>query len=185
MNIIKNLKKFTGNFIFKNKLSKLKRNKTLINLNKAKDIALVYKVNNEQDYNRINELIKSLKEKKKTVLTIGFINNKYIPPYCLSGHSGFFINLKDLNWYGKPKNDFINEFIKKEFDIIIDLSLEDNFALQYISGLSKSKLKVGRFGNNNSNYYDLMIQTKNETTLNEYIEQLVHYLSILNNKDNE
>ena len=70
----------------------------------------------------------------------------------------------------------------KEFDILIDLTLEDVFVLQYVTGLSRSKLKVGRYSKIHENYFDLMISLKGSTTMEEYIDHVLHYLLILKQK---
>ena len=111
-------------------------------------------------------------------MALGFVNRKSIPNYCIAANSGYHFNLKDLNWYGAPKNDYIHEFINKEFDILIDLSLDDVFVFKYISGLSRSKFKVGRHNDNYLDCFDLMIKMEPTATLEAFIEQVVHYLVV-------
>ena len=60
------------------------------------------------------------------------------------------------------------------------LSLSDIFPLQYIAALSKASLKVGRFAETHTDYYDLMIDMKPTTTSEEFLGQIQHYLTIIN-----
>ena len=74
--------------------------------------------------------------------------------------------------------------MNKEFDMLIDLSLESCFSIQYIAGSSKAKFKVGRFGINPLNFYDLMLQVDDKIKLEDYLKYIKHYLTILNSTSN-
>lgn len=73
----------------------------------------------------------------------------------------------------------VKDFIEKEFDLLIDLSLHDNFTLKYISGLSKALCRVGKFSETNAEYYDLMIDLKPSMTTDDYIGHVQHYLTVI------
>ena len=176
------IKQITAKFIFNQKLNKLKRQKKLVNLNEAKTIGIIYNVTDQEIFKKIKYLIKDLTTRNRQVMALGFINLKSIPNYCVAPNSGYFFNRNDLNWYGIPKNDYITKFINKELDILIDLTMDDVFVLKYISGLSKSKLKVGRYSEEYQNYYDLMINADKIKSIDTYIEQILHYLLILKSK---
>ena len=182
MGIISEIKQSAGKYIFYRKLKNLKRNKKLVNLNEAKTVGIVYNVTNQEIFKKVKLLIKDLTTAKRQVMAIGFVNRKSIPDYCIAAYSGYYFDQKDLNWFGGPKNNYIKEFINKEFDILIDLTLEDVFVIQFISGLSKSRLKVGRYSENHIKYYDLMIKVNNSLSLDIFIEQILHYLLILKSK---
>ncbi len=180
MNIIKKIKLFACNYYLNKELDNVKREKKIINLKEAKNIAVLYCLTDEQSLDTINKFVKGLQnDHNNKVIAIGFIENKYIPNYFFPKFYNHLITLKDLNWYGKPKNTFVTDFLKEEYDILINLSLEDIYPLQYICGLSKAKLKVGKYGDNNKKYYDFMIQINKKTTLDDFIKQIIHYLTII------
>ncbi|MDR0940972.1 MAG: hypothetical protein LBM68_01965, partial [Bacteroidales bacterium] len=54
------------------------------------------------------------------------------------------ITKNDFTWYGTVKNESLEKFIKTPFDILIDLSMEQCFALEYIVQLSHATFKIGR-----------------------------------------
>ena len=58
-------------------------------------------------------------------------------------HFDFFSN-EELNWYGKPQGMVIDNFLKEDFDILIDLTLTKFYPLTYLAVASPSKFKVGR-----------------------------------------
>ena len=180
--IITKIKQNAGEFLLKQKLSSVSRKKKLTNLNEAKSITIVYNVTSQTTFRTVKTLVKDLSTKQRQVMALGFINRKSIPNYCVAANSGYYFNLRDLNWYGGPKNDYLKEFIRKEFDILIDLTMEDVYILKYITGLSKAKLKVGRYSKKHENYFDLMINLKESSTMEDFIEHVLHYLLILKRK---
>jgi len=184
MEILKKIKHSIARYYLINKIKKNTREKRFISLKDAKDIGILYLFTNEQDYTAISKFVKLLQDQNKKVKALGFVKRKHLTNRFLPKLSYDFFSQKDINWYGKPSNIFIKDFIEKDFDIIIDMSLHDNYPLQYISGVSKARLKVGRFEKNNLDIYDVMIQLEKNTKLDKYINEVHYYLSILKPKNN-
>ncbi len=183
--IIENIKRSVANYVLNKKLGKLKRDKKLVNLHNAGTIGILYNVSSQTTFQIVKTLVKELTSRQRQVMALGFVNRKSIPNYCIAANSGYHFNLRDLNWYGAPKNDYIHEFINKEFDILIDLSLDDVFVFKYISGLSRSKFKVGRHNDNYLDCFDLMIKMEPNVSLDALIEQVIHYLAIIKSPENK
>lgn len=158
----------------------MKRKKITTNLSKAKYIGILYVVGDENQYLKVCDFVKSLQDERKEVKAIGFVNNKAIPYYCYPKIAYDYFTIKDLNWFMKPSNSFVHDFINKEFDMLIDISIESCFSIQYIAGLSKANFKVGRYGINPLNFYDLMLQVDDKINLIDYLKYIKHYLTILN-----
>ncbi len=182
MEFISGIKQTIGNFVLERNISRLERDKKLVSLSDARNVGIVYLVSNQGIFNKVKLLIRKLNSPYRQVVALGFVNRDSIPDYCVAANSGYYFDKKDLNWYGAPKNDYVKEFLNKEFDVIIDLTLEDVYVLQYIIALSKSKLKVGRFSKSMQKHYDLMIKNDNDVLSDEYIDQILYYLNILKNK---
>jgi len=174
--IFENIKSTYGNWILKSQFGKVSRHKSLVNLDEAKNIGIVYKVNSEREFNAVKDLTKALTTTKKQVLAIGFVDRNEIPNYCVAANAGFYFSRKDINWFGGPKSDYIKTFINKEFDILIDLTLENVFINRYTSSLSRSRFKVGPELGFNQDFLDMMIKMDNNTREEEYILQILHYL---------
>ena len=57
------------------------------------------------------------------VSALGYVNEKDKSfEHMSSLHFDFFSN-QELNWYGKPRGMIIENFLKEEYDILIDLTL--------------------------------------------------------------
>ena len=185
MNIFYKIKKIAGNHYLNKHLPKNQRFRKIVNLDDAKTLGIIYELKDEQTYNHINRFVKLLQDKQITVKAIGYFDGNIRPIYAIEKLSLDYYDRKDLNWYAKPKGNYVSDFIKTDFDILIDLSLNELFQTKYIAGLSKAKFKVGKDGENNKAIFDLMIDINSKTTLDEFITLIIHYLSIINKKDNE
>lgn len=155
----------------------------LLNLVQAKRIGILYTLEDIPDYDKVSEFVSELQHKHKDVKALGFVKDKNIITRFLPKLSFDFFSIRDLSWFYKPIHIKLKDFIEKEFDLLIDLSIHENFPLKYIAGLSHSFCKVGRFSEENSNYFDLMIDLKPSATLEDYLGQIRHYLTIINSHE--
>jgi len=185
VNIFNKIKEFAGNHYLKKHLPKNQRFRKIVNLDEAKTVGIIYILNDEQTYNHITRFIKFLQDKQINVKAIGYFDGNIRPIYAIEKLSLDYYDRKDLNWYGKPKGNYVTDFCKTDYDILIDVSLIDIFQTKYIAAFSKAKFKVGKDGENNKSIFDLMIDINPKTTLDEFITLIIHYLSIINKKDNE
>ncbi|MCF8403341.1 MAG: hypothetical protein K9H58_05330 [Bacteroidales bacterium] len=154
----------------------------MIPLKNAKSIGIVYQVTNENTFKSIGRLVQTLAENNREVLVVGFVEGKEIPTYCVTANSGYYFNRQSVRWTHIPKNDYVNKFMDKEFDILFDLSEKDKLTIKYITGLSKAKLKVGRFSARNEKYLDMMIALKSTDSLDVLIDQSLFYLRTINSR---
>jgi hypothetical protein len=67
--------------------------------------------------------------------------------------------------------------MKKDFDLLFDLSLKDLFPVRYMTEISPATCKVGRYME--SGRYDLMIDVRENESVDYLIEQIRHYLPML------
>jgi hypothetical protein len=182
VNIFQKIRDLVWRYYFRKEAIKLIRDKRFVNLEDAKTVGILYTIYNEYSYNKVCEFVKYLQDRRKNVKVVGLANRKLVPHYCIPKLSWDLLTKDDINWYYKPKRPFVADFIKEPYDMLIDLSLEDQYPLQYIAGLSKAKFKVGRAGEENTEYYDMMIETNEKTTIDEFIKHIMHYLTVINNK---
>jgi len=144
-------------------------------------MGLLFSINDDNQYQKALDTIKIFQDQKLRVQALGFIKQKNYPVYFQPRIFFNIFTLKDLNWYGKPSATSIYNFIKMDFDILIDIGPNNEYTLQYMSGLSKAKFKVGRYHANNEPYYDLMINVDKKPGTKHYVEQVIYYLSLINN----
>jgi len=177
---IDQIRQSIGSYFFRRDLAKVHRNRCIMNLNDAKIIGLIYNASDEVTYDIISNFVKYFQENQKIVKALGYVNYNRLPYYCFPKLSYDYFTKRDLNWYFKPTNLRVTDFINEEFDIVIDLSMTDCFPLNYISGLSKGKFKVGRYSDKYSSIYDFMLNIDNNISLEKYIQETIRYLNIIN-----
>lgn len=89
------------------------------------------------------------------------------------------IGFKKFSVFGKVKNQKLQEFLKVEFDLLINFTKND-LILNYLSAQSASKFKVGLF-QENVIVYDLMLDV-DENNQDDFYSELKKYLDIVNTK---
>lgn len=187
MKIVDNIKRNAGLKALSKSLRTLKRSKFVHNLTTARKIAIIGIVNSNKDFDEINSLQKFLTEKNMQVEVFVYYPGKEIPQQLLLRKGINIFNRNEVNWYGKPLIPFVDQFCRVEYDILIDLSLVEQFPIRWITSLSRSKFKVGSHSYV-GNPYDLIINVDNKKEIPYLSEQIIHYLNILNNRfaqDNE
>ena len=151
------------------------------NLDSARRIGIVFIASSDLVFEQALGFMNFLKEKNLEVKLIAYYPGKEIPQKFLLRKNINVFTKKDLNWYFKPLSTFADEFIATDFDILIDLSMQETFPLKWITSLSRAKFKVGNlsyFGNPN----DLIINIKPQENLDYLITQIKHYLYLINNR---
>lgn len=96
--------------------------------------------------------------------------NKDVTVICKSKLSNLSGNLKiinydnqALNWYKLPTKEFIDK-IKGNYDVSIDLNLEDNIFSSYIITMLKTKFRVGFKNKYSDIYYNFIVEKEKNNT---------------------
>ena len=179
MGLIKRIKQLVGKLFLRYKLRNIDRKGRIISLKDAKYIGLIYILNNEETYETISSFVNQLQQKGKKVKAIGFVENKSDTSRFLPKLSYDFIYRKDLNWFGKPKGHYTEDFLEEEFEILINLSNNGNYAVEYLFALSNAKMKITQQHYGQKQHYDLMIQWEKDKSLRNYLNEIIHYLGII------
>jgi hypothetical protein len=169
-----------GRYYLRRELLKHERKSVMTNLPNARRIGILYTVEDVPDYERISQLVAELQGEQKEVKALGFVRNKNLLQRFLPKLSFDFFTRHDLNWFFIPVPAQVKDFIEKEFDLLLDLSMQDTFPLKYIAGLSNALCRVGRYSESDLNCYDLMFDIKPDATLDDYMLNIRHYLTIIN-----
>jgi hypothetical protein len=181
--MIQQIRTFLAKTSYRKDASGIVHPRKMINLADARTIGILYVVNDVPDYDTVSAFVTRLQQDRKEVKALGYVRNKILISRFLPKLSYDFFSRKDVTWFHKPIHAKVKDFIDKEFDILIDLNLQDFFPLKYISGLSKARCRVGMFSDENLDFYDLMLESRSGIPLEEYIEQIHHYLSIINRNE--
>jgi len=155
------IKAFIGNHILGKKLRNQKRSVMVCNLKNAQNIGILYNATEYVSFEIIKEFTKQLSQNNSNVSILGYVDSKKLIDHYLYRKGFDFFSRNDLNWYYRPISAVAEAFIKKPFDLLIDLSLETCYPIQYIVALSPATFKVGKFSPDEK-YLDLMIDTEKE-----------------------
>jgi len=127
------------------------------NLKNAKSVVIIYNATKLEDFNLVKEFVHRLREYVPLVKALGYVNKKELEDFHIQPLEFSFFCNSDLNWYFKPNEDSVEEFVKQQFDILIDLSFKEHLAVRFVLAESASMFKTVRYCTIEPNYYDLMI----------------------------
>jgi len=179
VNYLDKIKKLIGKLSLKRNLRKNNRQVKVHNFNSAQTVGIIFNSPDEASFSIVKNFLSFLANNNLKVFALGFVPEKKIPKNLLLRKGINFFCKKDLNWFYKPKNEVIHQFMQQHFDILIDLSLKEYFPLYYIGQLSNSSFKIGR-QSEKYQYQDLMIDIGKNHSIEYLIEQIKHYLTLIN-----
>lgn len=181
MNFIK-IRQLFGNYLLKKESARLQRNKRAFNMAEAKTFTILFEASKLEDVDLVKKYAGYLKEMKKKVRIIGYFNTPYPPDFTYSKLEYEFFSVKELTWYLAPSGSFLNAFLEEEFDVLIDLNLDNHFPIKYISTLSRACFKIGRYSEENQNVFDLLLDIEQGKTFKYFLRQVDIYLDMINKK---
>lgn len=181
MKLLDNFRKKSALKYLHNQVVSRKRSTKQVNLESATSIAIIYYLPDEETYKKAEVIIAQIAAMNLKTRVVCYSPLKFDPHYFIPKITQDIINSKNLNFRFHPDKPFVNEFINTEFDLLIDLSLTENLPLLYLSTMSKAGLKVGRFDESYQDIFDLMIQLKEDETIDSFAKQIFHYLNQINN----
>ena len=182
VNFVQNLKLNAGIRSLNKKLRNFKRIRESHNLETAKTAGILFTPTDQTSFEQIKQFLTYLGNYKLQIYVLGYIDAKTIPESFLFWKGINLFSRKELGWSLVPKTAVVTDFIDKPFDILLDLSLDDFFPVEYIARLSKSKFKVGRFTENHR-AYDLMFDIAKNKDLNSYLDYIKEYLNLINKEN--
>ena len=179
MQFLENFKHKIGQRVFQRDLRTNKRLKEVSNLEKAKSIGILYEATNAEQIKKIEPFVKYFFALRKDVKALGYVNKTKLDDCHIPRLNYDFFYKKDLNWYYKPQNYIIDNFIKKEYDILINLSDSSCIPIKYLVASSMARFKIGQF-EEGYEIYDLMIKLDKEKGEERLMEEIKHYLNLIN-----
>ncbi len=170
-----------GSYLLSKKIKQLNLKPVVCNLKQAQKIGLVFNAHSDKSIKAIKGIEKYYLDKNITIETMGFSHTKHLNSMLIGDKNHHYVCLKDFNWFYKPKNPLIKDFMDKRFDILINLFTENDFPVEYMVCASQANFKVGSAHLNNK-MHDFMIDIGNKKDDITYLaSQINHYLNILNN----
>ena len=179
MGLFKGIKAKVGQYALK-KAAAVNSQRLFINWNDVSKVQILFHRSNQAEADTMAKFARFLLDEGKKVDVLIFVDSKKIDE-TLQNRTGLtYYCRKNLNWFGKPKDEFFNEFIKQPSDLLIVADFYKHFHFKWIATLSKSKSVVAPF-NEDNNWATLLIKIDNNN-LDNFLKQSIHYLGFINKK---
>ena len=180
------MKKYIQTFFLKQSIKSFLSNKkkrvfkSFQTFYKTKKIGIIFNGDIKKNIDITRQLIDYFKEKGISCEALGFVNKVKMNEYNLASLNIDYFNLKDCNFFGLPKNDRVMNFTSEKFDILINISDENNLIYDYLVSHSSAKFRVGK---DNNDLYDLLINAKNNDS-KDFVSEVIFYLDLIS-KNNQ
>ena len=148
-----------------------------LSINNFKSVGILFDAATPENVWKVIDFKNVLTQKGIEVTLLGYINDEQpgdVPDLFAEID---FITKKDLNWLLTPVSYKSKDFMKVEFDMLLNLYTSECLPLQYISALSNSKYRIGCFNSKNLHCNDLLIKVNREGDLEHFIFQLEKILN--------
>ena len=179
MSPVRKIQLKVGKFNLKKEKKKHHRKTIACNLELATTIGILYNATQREDCELVKNLIIDLKQLKKDVLALGYVNLKDSSDIFKPHISYTYFDNKNLTKAFIPKSIDVTNFIEKPFSLLIDLNINNDFPLEYISTLSLATFKVGATGSYRDEEFDLTINIGENQSTKYLVTQIKHYLSMI------
>lgn len=154
-------------------IKKLKRNNHSVSLQDAKSIGILIPIRTEKQLAEAEQFAETLQTGNKKVKLLGFI---FDPNLKIKSKGNMdTISVSDIDWNYIPNKEKIKNFISNEFDIMINLCTELCFPLVYVAAVAKSVFKVAAYDPLQAPFFDMMIETQQES-IKGFSAEIRYYL---------
>ncbi|NQU85031.1 MAG: hypothetical protein HQ541_04655 [Mariniphaga sp.] len=156
------------------KYRKIRRQVKLFNFENAKRVGVLWHLDDKEGFLYISDFLK-----KKQVIS------RYL---CYTGTSSEVIansfGKKETNFFGFPKKGVANSFMEVEYDLLVNISVNDCFPLKFVTALTNAHFKIGT-DTGSDNYFDLSIKIEDNKNSLYLVKQQIHYIEQFNKKELE
>jgi hypothetical protein len=179
--LLDNIKDRLAIISLQKELKATKRHVAFNNFESATTVGFIFDATDRGKYQISRDFIDFVEKLNNRVFGIAFASKSDQIAYFPYKQGVDYFGLDEKNWYGKPSNPVIKDFLKRNFDILVDLSLSDIFLTQYLFSLSNAKFKITNSASK-TKYADFVIEVGNSEKLDNYITQIKHYLKVIQAK---
>jgi hypothetical protein len=174
-----------NNLILKSRIKKLIKNnnsreKTFLNL---RDIQTILVLFDTEDYEQADAFIEQLEQMGKTATIYAYKGKR--DEYDYSETPYHIIDHKEISgWFDNKLEEIVETLKKDDYDALFDLTIRENFPLEFLLVNANATLKVG-YKKNKSHLYDLTISSlpiekdKENSGIRELGKQIIYYLTTI------
>jgi len=170
-----------GKSILEKKISRIRRKISYDDINSIKKIGIVWDATRTRDFVSLSRFHQKMQERNVDVKIIGYYPGKELPDQYTAIRFLSIIRRKELSFFYLPVSTEADVYMNSRFDVLIDINFDKEFTLHYITALSAASFKVGLFNSEaDSTVFDLMIEIKRPVQVENYLDQVIHYLEMIN-----
>jgi len=167
---------FKMNFLRWRTDSALKNNKSLrasLPYNQAKNIGIIFSVEDKQKHSDVKEFIGHLETDGKQVKVLEFL------PKMKENYDFLFdfFTIEDLSFWGSINSELAERFSETPFDYLFYIDNQSNPLVLNLLARSKARCRVGKFAEEESHFYELMIESQG--TVKGLIDNMYKYTRLL------
>jgi hypothetical protein len=181
MELFKEIRQKIGSSILKQKIAGTKRKTHYTNIDHVKKIGIVWDASNTEEFACLSRFYQKMHEHKIEVAIFGYFAGNNLPDQYTALRYLTCLKKNELNTFYLPLTKETDAFLNNHYDVLIDINFKKIFPLKYITSLSNAGFKVGIFDSENGNSpFDLMMEIKKPVKIDDYLDQVVHYLEMIN-----
>ncbi len=163
-------------WFYEKNIPKTPRKRSISGINPQKRIAVLFDGTSEEDRKTVHAFKKQLKQSGATnVSSLAFVNNKL--PLDNVDYAAY--NLKNVNWYGVPSGQKVEEFLKVPWDLVIFLGDKMNLHFEYLLSYVDASFIIGNYVNGANDLFDLTIDTEKEVNLSQKINSIIKGIELI------
>ena len=183
MELFRNIRLKIGKAVLAKKMARTKRKVYYSNIGLVKRIGIVWDASKPDEFPGLSRFHQKMHERNIEVNILGYFPGKNLPDQYTAIRYLTCIRRKEMNFFYHPVTYETNNFISNRFEILIDINFKKLFPLQYISSLSTAGFKVGLFESETMDTpFDLMMEIKNPVDVENYLNQVIHYLEMIHSE---
>jgi hypothetical protein len=169
-----------GSSVLRKRMERLTRKVSYSGIEDVKKIGIVWDAFDVSDFASLSRFYQRMSEKSIDVKILGYFPEKDLPDQYTAIRYLNFIRREEVSFLYLPVSRESESFIRNRFDILIDINFKNLLPLKYITSMSAAALKVGLYEpEKEGNTFDLMIEMKRPVNVDEYLNQVWHYLEMI------
>lgn len=151
-----------------------------MSLERAGSVGIVFDASTAENCLRVLAFAKQLREDGiRQVEAFGWVPQKEWPDFLPQQKNFHFGGLKGLSWFGLLNSEEAEQFQKKGFDILLDVSTVELVPLVQLLGKTQARMKAGPDQPMKRPFLDFMIQIDEKGGQDTLIKGINHYLKTL------
>lgn len=154
-------------------ISKIYRQPVFPNINTAKAIGVIWQPTQKEAFQYLKNYFH-----REQVIFRGFCVFEELTNPRQDSNT---LTVKDLDFWGLPKKEKIEEFTNIRFEVLFNIAQENKLVLDYITALSQARFKIGS-SPKTTNFFDMNIKIDENSDSMYIAKQQIFYLAQLNKK---